>query len=195
VFLLDSTPPTTTLAPGPAANAAGWNNSAVTVTLSALDNAGGSGVAATYYTIDGTQHTYAAPFIISSQGSHTVTYWSVDGAGNIETARSATVNIDTRKPTSTASKNLTVAKGKKVTLPFKVTDPLPSCGTAQVTIAIKRGTGTVKTIKLTNVPTNVAETYTFKVTLPIGSYKWTAKATDIAGNAGPVSAAKKLMVT
>ncbi len=47
-------------------------------------DSGGSGVKATYYTMDGhSSHTYTAPFSVSSQGSHTVTYWSVDNAGNI----------------------------------------------------------------------------------------------------------------
>jgi len=196
VFVLDSTPPTTTLHAAPPANAAGWNNSAVTVTLDATDNAGGLGVAATHYEFgSGADTAYSAPFAISAEGSTTIHYWSVDAAGNVEAAKTAAVRIDTHKPTSTAGKNLTVAKGKKVTLPFKISDPLPSCGKAAVTITIKRGAGAVKTIQLTNVPTNVAQTYTCNVTLPKGSYKWTVKATDIAGNAGTVSAAKKLVVT
>ena len=115
-------------------------------------------------------------------------------AGNVETAKSATVKIDTGKPTSTATRNVTVKKGKKAKLSFRVSDPAPSCGAASVTITIKLKGKTVKTIKIANVATNKARSYTFKVTLKKGSYRWTVKATDIAGNTGKVSAAKKLTV-
>src|SRR5262245_63074771 len=40
----DTIPPTTTATVSPLPNAAGWNNSNVTVTLTAVDNPGGSGV-------------------------------------------------------------------------------------------------------------------------------------------------------
>src|SRR5262249_20796491 len=46
VSVNDTQPPATTLSQNPAANGAGWNNSNVGVTLSAIDNAGGSGVSA-----------------------------------------------------------------------------------------------------------------------------------------------------
>jgi len=44
------------------------------------------------------------------------------------------------------------------------------------------------------VPTNATRSYSFRVTLKKGSYTWTVKATDAAGNAGTASAAKKLVV-
>jgi hypothetical protein len=53
---------------------------------------------------------------------------------------------------------------------------------------------TFKTITVPNAATNKAGSYTFKVTLKKGSYIWTVKATDIAGNAGKASATKKLTV-
>ncbi|MEW5748784.1 MAG: hypothetical protein AB1793_08405 [Candidatus Thermoplasmatota archaeon] len=61
-----------------------------TVTLSPLDNA--SGVAATWYRIDGGEWmAYANPFEVSGEGMHTVEYYSVDAAGNNETAASVQV--------------------------------------------------------------------------------------------------------
>jgi hypothetical protein len=57
----------------------------VQVTLSSTDS-GGSGIAATYYELDGgSQKTYSAPFAVSKVGSHSVKYWSVNGAGTAGT--------------------------------------------------------------------------------------------------------------
>src|SRR6202021_3974929 len=54
----DTTAPTTSITCNGAACSTGWyKTSPVTVTLTAADNAGGSGVAATYYTTDGSDPT------------------------------------------------------------------------------------------------------------------------------------------
>ncbi len=63
-----------------------------------------SGVATTNYTIDGLTHLYAgAPFLVAGNGSHTVTYWSTDAAGNAEAVHTGYVNIDTTAPVTTAT--------------------------------------------------------------------------------------------
>src|SRR5439155_6859602 len=78
---------------------------AVDITLVAADAE--SGVAATYYTLDGVQHTYTSTFSINLDGTHTVTYWSVDNAGNVEDAtaktNSITLQVNTTPPSITAS--------------------------------------------------------------------------------------------
>lgn len=62
------------------------------VTLKAEDT--GSGVGATYYTLDGSVAiAYAQPFTVSGVGSHTITYWSVDNLGNKEDVQTGFVNI------------------------------------------------------------------------------------------------------
>jgi photosystem II stability/assembly factor-like uncharacterized protein len=77
---------------------AGWNASAVLVEIDAVDNRGGSGVAATYYTLDGSQQVYDSPFDVSEEGVHTLAYHSVDASGNVETEKSATIRIDLTAP-------------------------------------------------------------------------------------------------
>ena len=79
-----------------------WFAAAVTVTLSATDNL--SGIANSFYRVDGgATQTYASPFSITSDGNHSVEYWSVDVAGNIETHHTRIVRIDSTKPVTQAS--------------------------------------------------------------------------------------------
>lgn len=73
--------PTTTATLSPAADSSGNYSDPTTVTLSSTA-ASGYTVANTYYTLDGgSQQTYITPFTVSGNGSHTITYWSVDNSG------------------------------------------------------------------------------------------------------------------
>jgi PKD repeat protein len=107
----DTTAPTTGHVLAPAAPT-GWYTSAPEVTLSATDDAGGSGVARTEYRIDGaaTWTQYAAAFAAPA-GSHTIEYRSVDVAGNVETAKSVAVRVDGIAPTSTHTTAPAVPQG------------------------------------------------------------------------------------
>ena len=96
---IDTTDPVTT-APGLSASGPGWSKD-TSVTLDPTDAS--SGVAHTYYTLDSVQHTYSgSPFTVA-EGSHTVTYWSVDNAGNVETHHTGYIDVDTTAPTTTAT--------------------------------------------------------------------------------------------
>ena len=59
---------------------ASWVNQDVTVSLSASDS--GSGVAATYYSVNGGAQQNGNSVVLASAGVHTIQYWSVDNAGN-----------------------------------------------------------------------------------------------------------------
>lgn len=103
----DVTPPTTTIACN-GAPCSGWYRAAVQVTLAASDNPGGSGVAKTYYTTDGSTPTtaspaYSGPFTVAS--TSTVKFFSVDVAGNAEAVKSQAVQIDPTAPTTTIKCN------------------------------------------------------------------------------------------
>jgi hypothetical protein len=89
----DETPPVTTLV---------FDNVNAKVSLYANDpGMYATGVAATYYKIDGgAQKEYTTPFTVQN-GKHTVEYWSVDNAGNEETHKTGTVTVDTEPPTIT----------------------------------------------------------------------------------------------
>jgi hypothetical protein len=64
----------------------------VTVTLTATDN--GSGVDFTKYKLDtGSWLTYAAPFLVTTDGGHVLSFYSKDKAGNVEATQNVTFTI------------------------------------------------------------------------------------------------------
>lgn len=157
---IDTTPPMTT-ATLSGTEAGNQYQSAVNVVLTATDNL--SGVAATYYSIDGgTAVTYAGPFNVSIAGSHTLDYWSVDVAGNTETAHAQPLILES--PTTAmlnASPNPSVI-GQSVTLTATITSTFT--GTPTGTVSFYNGTTLLGTGTLTAGVATLATT-----ALPLGS--------------------------
>ena len=90
VILPDHTAPVTTSNASTATPYA-WH---ADVPLTGTDEVGGSGVAHTYYTVDGGAAREGTAAIVAGVGAHTITFWSVDGAGNIESpAKTASLSI------------------------------------------------------------------------------------------------------
>lgn len=99
---IDVSAPSTQASVSSTSSADGWYQDPAQVSLSASDSS--SGVANSYYTIDGgATQTYSTPFSVSGGGSHVINYWSVDSVGNVETQRSLTVNIDAGAPATQIS--------------------------------------------------------------------------------------------
>ncbi len=116
----DTTPPVTTAALSGTQGSGGWYTGPVQVTLSAADAA--DGVASTQYQIDlGAWQTYAAPFTVTGDGTHTVAYRSTDNAGNVEQTEETTVKIDTTAPVTTATLAGTQGSAGWYTGPVQVT--------------------------------------------------------------------------
>ncbi|MGC9308089.1 MAG: OmpL47-type beta-barrel domain-containing protein, partial [Thermoplasmatota archaeon] len=81
----------------------GWYTSPVTVTLTATDDF--SGVAETIYRVgSGAWQTYTEPFTLEQDGEQTISFYSVDNAGHVETICSQTVPIDLYGPEITVEK-------------------------------------------------------------------------------------------
>jgi hypothetical protein len=97
---LDFTPPTTMAVLSPPANAAGWNNSAVTVGFNAVDDI--SGVIATFYAVDDdadfTKLEYGTPVTVVGEGTHQVRFYSQDRAQNKESVKTVVIKIDLTPP-------------------------------------------------------------------------------------------------
>jgi len=108
--IIDITPPSTIASLSGTSGTNGWYRSAVTVTLTGSDAI--SGIASIAYRVDGgSWQIYSTPFIVSPDGAHTVDYYAIDIAGNVEWAQSSDVRIDTVAPTTTASMSGTLGTG------------------------------------------------------------------------------------
>ncbi len=92
----DATPPTTQHHLQGRPGMAGWWRSPVTLTLTVSDVL--SGPEATYVSVDGHEWTRRYRLTLRAEGKHSVRYYSVDQAGNRETAHDVTVRIDVTPP-------------------------------------------------------------------------------------------------
>jgi hypothetical protein len=179
---IDASPPTTTARATPAANSFGWRKSAATVSFSVSDAL--SGVASTQYRLAGAAAwtTYRSSFKLTRQGLSTYELRSLDFAGNTEVAKSFSLKIDSKRPTTKAYA-ATVRRGKTVALRYKVLDARPGCEKAKVTLKILSGKRVVRTLKAGPYKSNITRSYRWRCGLPRGRYTLKVYATDIAGNA------------
>src|SRR5512145_484182 len=97
-------PPTTAASPP-----GGRSNTPPSVSLTCTDDPGGTGCAATYYTVNGATPTvastrYTVPIAIAADT--TLRFFSTDGQGNAETPRQEVYVIDTVLSTVTATDQL-----------------------------------------------------------------------------------------
>ena len=98
---------------------------------------------------------------------------------------------DTTKPVAKALANVTVKKGRKAVLRYRVNDAAATC---RVTLTVKKAAKIVKVLTIAGARTNRDLTASFTCTLAKGVYSWQVAATDPSGNVGAASAAKKLTV-
>jgi hypothetical protein len=140
-FAYDDQAPVTSASVSPLPNAANWNNGAVTVTLSATDGGISSGVDHITYSVDGGSPVSIAgastAFALSATGTHLVSYFAVDGAGNAETGHVLTAKIDPSAPITTATPtpapNAAGWNNSDVSLAFNATD-VDASGVKSVTV-------------------------------------------------------------
>lgn len=96
---LDTIPPITTAVLDGQQGSPHWFRSDVQVTLNAVDNEGGLGVDYTLYRLAGKEwEPYKEPLVFSTEGQHTIEYYSADKDENIEEIRSVIFNIDKTPP-------------------------------------------------------------------------------------------------
>ncbi|MEM2971244.1 MAG: NosD domain-containing protein [Candidatus Bathyarchaeia archaeon] len=142
----------------------GWFTSDVAVVLFAMNNE----VNEMEYTFNNiTWTTYTTPFTVTNEGTTTVYYRSIDGAGNIRTTKTKTIKIDKTVPSANAGNNETIKVGETVTFDASVsTDNF-----GIINYEWDFGDGT------TGIGITVNHTYTSP-----GTYNVTLTVKDVAGN-------------
>ena len=118
----DTTPPTV----GVAGTSGGYSKHDVTLTLTAADELGGSGVAAVHYTLDGIPREQSGasvrlPIPAVPNGLHVLTYHGRDAAGNEGADETFTITMDTRGPVG-SGRSARVRKGRYVKLRYLFRD-------------------------------------------------------------------------
>ena len=159
---VDNDPPGITASLSPAPNAAGWNNSPVTVTFACSDKT--SGVA-----------SCPAPVTLSADGANQVVSGIVmDRAGNVA-ATSVTVNLDQTPPTIIGTMNpppdTTGWNTSAVTVTFTCTDAASGIASCPSPVNLSaQGAGQVATGTATDIAGNTA-TATFTVNISSNDFK------------------------
>jgi len=132
----DTTPPTTTKSLTGTEGNNGWFRSSVDVSLTSVDNVGGSGVKEIHYILDEVETVVSGnsvSFTVSAEGTYTLEHWAMDNAENEEVHSSQDIKIDLTPPTvSGAPTTLPNANGwytSDVVVHFTATDSLSGIDT------------------------------------------------------------------
>jgi len=149
----DVTPPITIAQLSPLPNAAGWNNTNVTVTFTSTDNAGGTGVKEIHFTLTGAQSGSnivsgsSTSVTISAEGTTIVTFFGIDNAGNQEAPNTLTVRIDSTPPSVNCGSPDGLWHASDVAIPCTASDSLSGLASAadasfNLTTSVPAGTET-----------------------------------------------------
>jgi hypothetical protein len=141
--------------------------------LSASDDA--SGVEETRYRVDnGPWNTYKAGFTLAtlSDGEHTISYYSIDNAGNNEAEKTLTIILDKAPPTISEASPTGTIGSTSITFTVKVEDS--GSGVKEVKLivdGVSQGTMSMS-----------GNTYSKTISLSEGSHTWIIEAVDNVGN-------------
>ncbi|MDI6856449.1 MAG: Ig-like domain-containing protein, partial [Candidatus Thermoplasmatota archaeon] len=134
----------------------------------------------TYYKINGGATQTGTAILLTSSGTYTVKYWSVDNAGNTEQDTSIPVKIDKGKPAVSLSSPAACAALNTNTPTLSWTGSDDASGISYYEVQVDNNNNFAspeftKTTSSTSTTTN---------SLPDNTYYWRVRAVDDAGNVG-----------
>jgi hypothetical protein len=137
---LDTTAPVCVASVSGTSGLGGWYTSAVTVTVTAEDEAGGSGLKDVLVTRDGSAWaSYLEPLTVLEQGVSSVGYYAEDGAGNRSDVQRLDLKIDATAPRMAVQPSVTTIwppNGQTVRVPVKVTAADAVSGISSLRLAV-----------------------------------------------------------
>ena len=190
---IDTTAPTITATVTPAPNAAGWNNTAVTVTFTCSDP------------VSGVVSCPSSVGVSSNGANRVITRQASDRAGNSASA-SATVNVDRTAPTigSVTVTPASIVTGQTFTVTAPFSDAVSGVAGAEAFIGADPGKGAATPIALSGsqatgqlVAPSVAGTYQVRVRVRDAAGNWSAVSSKsiVVKAVTPPVVAPKLMVS
>jgi len=160
-------PTTTALAPKE------WTNKDAVVKLQAQDAE--SGVARTFYSIDGSSFVEGNTFTVKQEGIHSIQFYSVDLAGNVEKSNTIEVKIDKTVPAVSMDVNKEYKLGDSVQLKYSANDNLSGVVSEKMIVT----SPSLKTTVVANGESvKIDEQGTYNVTITV---------TDAAGNSTTIT--------
>jgi hypothetical protein len=164
---VDADPPLTSIVVSPVVPDGNnyWYRTQPTISFTSIDSF--SGVDQTFYRLnDGLFYEYTAPFLLP-EGAITITYYSIDNVGNIETSKIAVIKYDATAPETTTDAPVGYTSQSRIN--FLVTDV---------------GSGTYRTYYTTDGtdPTQSSAYGTYVDLLTSGTYTLKYFSVDNAGN-------------
>jgi hypothetical protein len=171
----------------------GWQRGPAIVAFEATDDSSSSDQCSISSSTDGKKTwKMADKVVLRGEGEHTVWFYAVDPSGNEEKPRSITVavKIDRDRPVTAALNSPSVQKGSTVALAYRIDDQTPRAEATLVLSGPKK-----KTIRLGSQRTNRQRVYKLTADLPVGTYRWTIRAKDLAGNSASQRSPGRLVVT
>ncbi|MGO1057770.1 OmpL47-type beta-barrel domain-containing protein [Planococcus sp. FY231025] len=109
-----------------------WLQGEFGVELTATDEH--SGVAKTFYSVDGSEFTEGTSFSVSEEGVHEIAFYSTDAAGNKEEVKTAQVKIDKTAPVLSWNLEDEVALGSELAISYKASDALSGIAMEKLTV-------------------------------------------------------------
>ena len=153
-----------------------WHNTDVTVTLTCAD-VDGSGCYKTHYSLNGGTEQEGNTVVVSTEGLNTITFYSEDMAGNVETVQtSEVVKIDKTNPTAQVLAATTFTTGDTTPRSLALSD---NNELAQVCYVIDTNTQTCLPLFGTGYSWDITSLIN---TLSVGTHIFTYYVVDTAGN-------------
>ncbi|MDF2683274.1 MAG: hypothetical protein K0R47_4464, partial [Brevibacillus sp.] len=115
-----------------------WSKEDVTVNLKSSDEQ--SGVAKTFYSIDGAEKVEGTSFKVQEEGIHKIVFYSVDVAGNVESEKTVEVKIDKTAPVITMELQDQYKLRESVLLSYVAKDSLSGTVSEKMTVLVANET-------------------------------------------------------